>query len=360
MASLKVGTRPGRSFAVRPLAAFVAGALLLTGCAGQAGGKPGGGEGAGDGVPYGASLDEFKEALSDMPETTLVYQPTESSPNGLAAARALASKENVEEGSGGKIVVDLVWGQAIAGFSELPDALVDGRVDIAYTLPMYQPTEYPVTNAFVTATSLTGSSPREGDLVANAAMLDLAWKSESLIEEFESKGLNVLMPFHADGNVLTMCTDPGVDSSAWKGRQVRIASSAQEDQVKAISGSPVSMEYVETYEGLQRGTIDCTLSAGVVAVGNGFMEIAPHFSYSENASFARGAGAIMAGSSFDQLPLAAQQLIFDQMQVVFEKGREVSLQGNIEAAKAAKAQGIDRGSRRISGGGAYLGFRFPG
>src|SRR5690625_7253231 len=115
-----------------------------------------------------------------MPETTLVFHASPPSPDAIAAPRSLEFKTRVEEASGGKIKIDIVWGQAIASHSELDDALVDGRVDIATIAPIYNPAEYPVNDAFVSGTTLSSSSPRIGDLSSNAAKIGRATCREKL------------------------------------------------------------------------------------------------------------------------------------------------------------------------------------
>lgn len=312
--------------------------LTMSACAGQAGSSSSGAD-AGEGVEPRADFSVYQEALADMEEVTLTHQPSAQSPETMDAYRDLEFKKNVEEASGGKITIDLVYGQAIAGYSEVDDALIDGRLDMAYTLPNYDPTKYPVTAAFTAGTTLTGASPRAEELAANAAMLDVAMSSADLIEEFESQGLHPLVPFNADGTVFAMCPDAGTAAEGWNGRQVRISSATQEDQLSALGSTPVSLEYVEIYEGLQRGVIDCTLSAPLSASAAGFMEVAPNFVYPEQASFARGGGAVVAGSSFEDLPLAAQQLIFDQMAEVFNNTRRSNINSNVEAAQVARDQG---------------------
>lgn len=322
------------SKSMKALAIAAAAVMVLTSCAGQAGGGSDGG--GGESVPVGSSPEDFREALSDMPETTLVYQPVAPSQNSASAPRALEFKENVEEASGGKITIDLVWGQAVAGFSEIDDALVDGRVDIADTLPKDTPAEYPVYNAFVAGTTVPGTTPRAGELATNAAMLELAWESDALIEEFESRGLHVLLPFLADGDQLLMCTEPGSSASDLENRQVRAASEIHNRQVDVLGASPISLEFTEMYEALQRNTVDCALSHGLTGSDVGILEVAPNFLYSEEFSIARGPNSVVAGTGFEELPLAAQQLVYDEMATVFKNHRATSLEGTLAAAEAAR------------------------
>lgn len=313
-------------------------ALGLTGCAGGVGSNTAGDD-SGAGLPAGATDQQYQEALADLPETTLVYQPTAASPEAISAPRALAFKERVEEASGGKITIDLVWGQAVAGYSELDAALVDGRVDLAVTLPIYNPSEYPVNDAFVSASTLAPTSPREGDLASNAAMLDLAWNSEQLMEEFESKGLHPLMPFHPDGPTLAMCTEPVDSPDDWKGRQVRVSSAIQAQQMEELGATVVSLEFPELYEALERGTIDCALGHGAMATGVGFVDLVPYAYYPENSSFAPGALSIMGGSDYAALPLAARQLVFDSLVATIEQQHVTSLEGSANVASTAREKG---------------------
>src|SRR5699024_6235783 len=160
---------------MRALAGAAAVAVMLSGCAGGAGGgsAAGGDSGAGDGYEYGASPEEIQAVFEDIDPLTIRYQPSAQSSQGIDAYRSEAFIENLETLSGGKITVDTTYGQGIAGYTELPDALVDGRVDIAYMLPIYQPDEFPVFHAWVTGTTLTGASPLVDELAANAAIGEL-------------------------------------------------------------------------------------------------------------------------------------------------------------------------------------------
>ena len=312
--------------------------MVLSACGGQVGDANDGRSAQGAGVGINATADEYLEALADMPETTLVLQSFTTSETGHGADIWLNFQESVQELSGGKITIDLVWSQAVATYPEVEDALVDGRLDIAYHLPHYEPAAYPVHSAYVTATSLAEASPRAEELVANAAITEIAWNTPSLIEEFEAKGLHPLILSNPGGTVFNMCNASGATED-WQGLQVRAPSAANQSEVEALGGTAVSLEHVETYEALQRNTIDCSIGAALTAVVGGIMEIAPHVQYTESASFARPPGTLMAGTAYGNLPLAGQQLIFDQMGNVFRDWRATELEGNVLAAEAVREFG---------------------
>lgn len=306
--------------------------LVLSGCAGSVGGSEDSNES--EGLPLGATAAEYQEALADMPETTLVYQPEAPSGEAISSPRALEFKKRVEEVSGGKLKIEIVWGQAVAGYSEVVDALGDGRVDIATILPIYSPAEFPVNDAFIVGSTLGGSSPLAGELASNAALLEVAWNSEEFLAELDSHGVVPLIPFYGDGNQFAMCSSEVSEDSGWSGLQNRVSSSTQNEQISALGASPVSLEYPEIYEALQRGTIDCAMAHGAAATGNGFLEVAPHYVYSDEVSFGRGAQSVVAGSNFEKLPLAAKQLIFDEILTLFEQQLITSIQGNINISNA--------------------------
>ena len=315
--------------------------FALSSCAGSAvsGGGGGGGGDAGSGFEYGASQEDVNAAIEGLDPITITFQPSAASQNSVMAPAGTVFKELVEERSNGQIEVEIVWGQAIAGYAEVHDALADGRIDVAYTLPVYQPTEFPAVNDLGTAMAGLPASPFQGELVANAVGKEIAWANENVLTQYEEKGLVPLTPLAASGGNYTVCADPVESADDWKGLQVRIASTAQSAQVQHLGGSPVSMEYTETFEALQRGTVDCTLGQLVPSAEAGIFEVAPHLGYTTEASFSRSPGAYLAGSSFQDMPLAYQQIIFDSNALASSGGMKAVIDGNAAAVQQAKDNG---------------------
>ena len=72
------------------------------------------------------------------------------------------------------------------------------------------------------------------------------------------------------------------------------------------------MEYGETFEALQRGTVDCTFVQPQVAGSTGLLEVAPHVAHFADSRMTGSATAAhVAGAAFQELPLAYQQILFD-------------------------------------------------
>lgn len=326
------------SAARRALSVAVASAtvMVVAGCAGSTGGSQAAQAGDSAGFAYGASQAEVDEAIGDLDPVTLTYQASAASAEAVSAANNLAFKEAVEERSGGKITLDIAWGLSIAGNTELEDALADSRLDLAYASPIYEPDKHPVTDAFSRLTPYGDPSPLVGEMATSAAMTELAWGSDELLSEYTDQGLTPLSPLVNIGDFYILCKDPVESSSDWKGKQLRISGTAHSELADAIGASGVSIEFPETYEALQRGTVDCTFAQAQTAAGSGFIDVAPYVYHLPDSRMSGTTnGAHIAGSSFKQLPAAYQQILFDA-DVDYFHGTMTAI-GNATAQTAARA-----------------------
>lgn len=315
-------------------------ALVVSGCAGSAGGAVGG-QSSSEGYEYGASQEEITEVLADLEPVTLTYQPPASSSESLLGASATQWKERIEEMSGGKITIELVWGQAIASYAEIDDALIDGRLDLGYTVPGYDPNQYSAYNEVSKATSGFPNSPIVGNAVTGAVMAQIGYESEAVQQEFTDQGLVPLNAFSGTSPFYTLCSSPLETMDDWKGTQLRAGSQPHHDTVSALGGVATFMEFTETYEAIQRGTLDCEMGRITSAVDTGLLEVAPNMGYTDaDSNFLNMAvGALVAGTSFEQLPLAYQQIIFDSLDSNFAESLDATAIATHEAVVQAKENG---------------------
>lgn len=178
-----------------------------------------------------------------------------------------------------------------------------------------------------------------GELVAIAALTELAWTSEQISEEFAAEGLFPLVPVNPPGAYFSLCGESGNTLEDWQGRQVRVGSTVHADLVSTMGGTPVSLDYLETYEALQRGTIDCTMIVMNAAVESGYHEIAPNMQFTGDMAMPRVFGAMLAGATVENMPLPYQQIIFDSWQVSHYDSVERVPGDNYNAVVAATEQG---------------------
>lgn len=305
-----------KSRRVPMLAGALAGLLLLSACSGNAEGDTA--QTGGEGFAYGAEQEEVNEVIADLEPVTLNYQSPASSEDHILAQSTIQFKDYVEERSNGQITIDVVWGTAVAGYDEVDDALVDGRLDLAYTLPVYDTASYPVLDALSSLSVYAPSTPLAGEAASYAMMSTLAWENEDLLEEFESKGLRVLSPLVNTGQYGTWCSEPSDDFSAFDGSTISISTAANSQIVQSLGGTPVNLEWLETYEALERNTVRCTMINQPVSASSGVTEVAPHMVFAQSGSPSKASGSNVAGSSFEDLPLAYQQIIFDSEVVAFD------------------------------------------
>lgn len=336
----QASTRAWKSVGLATIAAFA-----LSACAGSAGGGVEASEGGAQvGFEYGAPQEEVDAVLEDLEPVTLNYQVVSPSPDAQNAQAPLAFKEAVEERSGGKITIDLVWGPSIAEYTEVVNALADGRLDLATALPIYEPDRFPTFTAATSVLSGLPTTPLVGETTYDAVAAEVGTRSEGIRAEFEAADVVPIIPFAPAATYYGACNEAAPSAEDWRGNQVRVASTAHHHVMSSIGATPVSLEFGEVFESLQRGTVDCTLSHINTDVNAGVMEVAPyiHYTSGENSLPGRTTPAELAGSSFKELPVAYQQIIFDSQWV---HGRanamDVRISGQQMAVEQAKAAGGD-------------------
>lgn len=316
------------------LGAAAAACALLAGCAGGAGG--GGNGSAGDdgaGFDYGADQADVDAAIADLDPITLNFQSGSPSEISTTGEQAKEFKEEVEARSGGKITVDIAWGMSIAGYPEVVDALQDGRVDLSYHLLGYEPQRFPEATDIGTALASVEYSPLVGELTAYAVGSAIGWSNDAHLQRFEDEGITPLVPFITSGAYSLNCNSEIATAEEFNNKQVRIGAASQQAAATHFGAVPTSMEFTEAFEAMQRGTIDCDLSPMSAKDISGVYEAAPHLTYSTKANWPRFPAAYLAGSSFNDLPLAYQQIIADSS--------AMSLAADVQGYINSNAQHID-------------------
>jgi TRAP-type C4-dicarboxylate transport system substrate-binding protein len=155
------------------------------------------------------------------------------------------------------------------------------------------------------------STPLVGEIVTHAALQEVSFNSPEIMEEFTSRGLYPINPANPNGNISMVCNSERTEPADFKGAQIRGNAEAHQKEVEALGGTVASIELAEGYEAFQRGILDCSLQSTATALAMGWLEVAPHVYYPQEQSFAPGPGSLVAGAVWEQLPLVAQQLMFD-------------------------------------------------
>lgn len=317
--------------------------LLLAGCA-QSGGNGGTTGDAGESLGWGSSKEDYIAAFEDVDPIEIVAQAP-GSPESALGARDTLLWDAIEEWSGGKIQVDAQYNLALAPYIEIDDAMRDGRIDSAGPLPTFKPQQYPVSNEVANAAVIVSASPSTDVMVLLSLMNDLMYDTPTALAEFEENGLVPLVAHQAPGTTSLACTGPYSSLDDLAGRTLPSSNEGQTAAFDAWGANSVSLPFVEVFEGLQRGVVDCNPSNSLTNQSSGVVEIAPHLVAASGGSLAAGWGTMMfSKDTWDSLPVLAQQLIFDLHLSVY-------LPETVKAVWSATADIAELGA---ANGGGYI------
>jgi TRAP-type C4-dicarboxylate transport system substrate-binding protein len=298
------------------IAAASAGLLVATGCAQ-------GPNQADDGtsIAAGATQAEYVEAMKDLEPITVTMQSL--SPQGSVDSRGMEEyAAALDEWSGGKIQAEIAYSSSIAPLTETAEALADGRIDFTRHAPLYEPDEYPETNALVDLTFVGERTPVVGRLQRFGAYSQTGLEHEPIVKEMEEHGLQPAIPlFMVTPNTVLACKDGAATSlSEMSGLRARASGPVHVKQLETVGITPSDLDIAEIYEGLQRGVIDCgEMSLSTLKIV-GAMDIAKHVSYAEDTGFSDVPGAFSFGRGFwEDTPLVARQLMWDRLDVFVEE-----------------------------------------
>jgi len=301
--------------ALMALAGAVGVAIVAAGCA-EADPLNGGENAGGPGVEFGASVEEwqaaFDEAFEDREDIEIVWQQSGAA-SASNAPRIEAAAARYEEYSNGHVTVELVWSDAIAPLTEATPALQDGRIDLYGLGPNFEPSLYPL-GAGILLEAYTTRSPSvvAGTLSNFGAMAETAWETPEYLAEFTDKGLQPINPMWTTAQNVLACREPVVTLDDIRGKQIGVVLLMQATQVEALGGIPVTIAFADRYEALQRGIVDCQIvGPSTLFSFPGMVELTPYITNAEGAAFGAAGATRAFGSRWPELPLVAQQLVFD-------------------------------------------------
>lgn len=295
------------------------------------------------GVDYGADKATYIAALEDIDPIELTMQ-TGGTPGSVAARHWEYYADFLEEWSGGKIEVEMAYGNSIMPGDAGP-AIADGRLAAGLVIPGYSPDDYQAL-ALLNDFPVSGAqTPLTALLKNQAVLLELSTGDSEVVEELTDAGVQpglTALPGPPTGLV---CNGDYSTLDKLRGKQARVSSPNNARQVENLDMSPVSMGFNEVYEALQRGIVDCAVFSAYAASYFGLEPVAPYFLYNSEV----GIGGSVMTLGFDQylwedLPLPVKQLMYD--------GQKAFLRGWFDAQLELTAQGVKNMTE--AGGGPIL------
>ncbi|GGL16148.1 C4-dicarboxylate TRAP transporter substrate-binding protein [Nocardia jinanensis] len=229
--------------------------------------------------------------------------------------RAFAAE--VTERTGGRIGFDAYWGGSLLTGTDMASGVRGGVADLGMFTATYYPSEFPVTEWLSRLGNLADTDYPRGVMQANAAQADFAMSSEEVNSQFENRGMKLLFSAHPITNYDILCKTPVTTLADAAGKRIRSGGGMWDDEVRALGMTPVSLSIGETYEGLERGVIDCTLASPKTVTSYGFWEVAKHYTNLPltgiNAQY-----IVINQEVWNSLPVEDQRVIWDAAYLWFQ------------------------------------------
>lgn len=301
--------------------------VLTTACSG-AGASEGG---SGIGLSADASKEEFIAAFEDVAPVDLTVQLATGPENPYSLA-AVAYTDAVTEWSGGKISFDIYYSGSRAPMPEMNRALAEGLVDMGQHMPNIDADTFPVADFASQLMFLQEGSPVAGGLQMLGAWAEFGITDEALHTELRNEGIQPLIPMTSSGGSGLLCRTDRSSLDDLKSAQVRTSSSSVASEIDALGALSVSIPAVEQYEAMQRGMVDCVASSLGGAAAYGLHEVGDSWVLDQRSALSGSPVAWgMSAAKWDSLPLVAQQLLWDRLDVFLAE----FIPGNLLGASAA-------------------------
>lgn len=179
--------------------------------------------------------------------------------------------DELKKRTGGKYEIEIHWGGSVAKINEIPNALTNGLGDIGDVVTPYFPDKLLINNA------ISFFIPQPKTSIELGAMME-RWHQTypQFDQEMAKYNLKVVgyRPLESYGMI---CTKPIRSAKEFNGVRIRSYGFALPALIKAMGGTPVSMDTPQAYEALQRGILDCSPVGPTLAHGWKYDEVAKYF-----------------------------------------------------------------------------------
>lgn len=194
---------------------------------------------------------------------TTISHATGYPPNSIGADSAEVYARALEEISGGDLIAK-VYAGSLLSFLETSPGIRDGMADSGFILLSYYSSEFPVTNLvgeLSMLTELVDVAPSHAGLAYVGAMSEFIMNDcPECIDEFAAQN-QVFTGGSASTAYYLLCNQPVTTMEQVEGKRFRTAGAHWARWTEEVGATPVSMSIAETYEALNQGVLDCTLSS---------------------------------------------------------------------------------------------------
>lgn len=210
-------------------------------------------------------------------------------------------------------------------------AIGDGLAQLGIVAASYTPSELPLSGLINDLAFLA-----KDDYAAAFALTEIGVLNPKLVAEY-NKYDTVFLGGYSTPIYNFFCMKPISDPASVKGLKIRTAGTAQNEWVAFLGATPVAVPMTDVYTGLERGSLDCTLSDPTnLEFGYKFWEIVKHVNrLPQGASL--GATYVLNKDFWAGLSPEDRRSILDltgraltRAQVAYHQGVNSALKGSVE------------------------------
>ena len=202
----------------------------------------------------------------------LVLRVADMSPaTGTRPAFMMKAAKEVEQLTQGRIKFEFYWSEALVKVKEIPKAIQRGVCDLGWIAASYHPAEFPLWTHYM----MLLYHPRGDDAVFLAKKAwELFDRSKALRDDTEKLGQTSW--FCCPYDSYPMYSKKVVKNlEDMKGMRIRVSGEGFSKMVRAIGGHPTFIPAVDTYSGLERGTVDAAIAGWEWGKRYAFYEVVP-------------------------------------------------------------------------------------
>lgn len=276
----------------------------------------------------GAKEDAATTAAA--PEYTIKFAHIENEFTACAQGVQLF-KKYVEEGSNGRIAVEVLGSGSMGGEREIIESVTMGTIEGGMAMSSLFTTYLPDWNIFdlpfVFKDRADWAAKVDGDL------------GTALAAETASIHIKVLSFFDGGFRAISNTKRPILSSADFKGMKNRVGESTlMIDTHKALGDNPIPMSFSEIYTALQQGTIDGVDTSVIYVQDGNFQEVAKYCTLTNHTALQMV--TFINQDYFDKLPADLQQVVTDAATKTTAEQRILAVQVDEKAMQVMKDAGM--------------------
>ncbi|MCG8485403.1 MAG: TRAP transporter substrate-binding protein [Clostridia bacterium] len=240
-------------------------------------------------------------------------------------------KKYVEEGSDGRIAVDILGAGAMGGEREILESVTMGNLEGGMAMSTLFTTYLPNWDIFdlpfVFKDREDWAKKVDGEL------------GKILAAETDSMNVKVLSFFDGGFRVISNIKRPILSMEDFEGIKCRVGESTLNINThKALGDNPIPMSFSEVYTALQQGTIDGVDTSVIYVQDGNFQEVAKYCTLTNHTALQMV--TFINQDFFNSLPDDLQQVVIDAAARTTIEQREIAVQVDEKAMQIMKDAGM--------------------